>query len=160
MFIEELDKITEDYDLYLGYAYKICDCEIEKYDLLNDTYLKLHDGLLKYPNRKLSKRFIFLTMRSVFIDKLRKETKWNYTDLDSIRELEQDKFTEDRLTSRTKLNEALSQLKFVDREILLRTEEKSLRIVAKQLQCNHVTIFNRKKEALIKLKKKWQNGKQ
>lgn len=151
----KLKELSDNYELYLGYAYKICLNEDLKYDIVNDAYIKLDAYFKKYPEKTISKRFIWQTLKSVYIDDIRSR-RLVCINIDDI-ELNNNNDKEgERLTARIKLNEALGELKFVDREILLKTEEKSLRIVAKQLQCNHVTIFNRRKNALTKLKEQWQ----
>ena len=154
-----MSEITDNYELYLQYSFKICQCDIIKYDILNDAYLKLYVYFEKYPEKTISKRLIYQTLRSVFIDYIR-ANKMILVDIQEYDFIDTDNIAKRRLADRHKVNEALGQLKFVDREILLRTEEDSLRNVAKTLRCNHVTIFNRRKEALIKLKEKWQNAKQ
>lgn len=140
-----LEDIGKDYDLYLSYAYKICGCDQSKGDLLSEAYLKLHAYLEKYPDKELTKSTVFLTMRSIFIDG-KKKKKYTTSLMVDVPEYKEDS------TARHKLNNALSELKFKHREILLRTEESSLREVAKQLNCSHVAVHLRRQTALEKLR--------
>lgn len=151
----EVNEIADNYDLYLQYSYKITQSNQLKYDMLNEAYLKLDTYFKKYPEKTISKRLIYQTIKSVFIDYIR-NNKLILVDIEYYDFVDNDEIAREALADRHRVNEALGEMKFVEREILLRTEENSLRNVARTLQCNHVTIFNRRKEALIKFKEQWQ----
>lgn len=146
-----LEKYVINDDLYRSYAYKICKCHELKNDLVNDMYIKIDATLKKYPSKELSNRFIYLTLRSIFLDGIRKNKEVLVDNFPEI-EQEKDKVLRDRIT----MDEVLSDMRFFDREILLKTHEKSLRKIAEEVGCSYVSIYNMKQEALIKLEKKWQ----
>lgn len=149
--------IAENYDLYLGYAFKICGSHDIKGDILNEAYLKLVAWEEKNPGKEISKRFVYMAMSSVFIDKIRKDSKSIVTN-----KLEKFDIPDETcliLESREEISDILSEMKFEDREILLLTAQNSLRKVAKKYGYNHVTLHFKKQKALIKLKERWENRK-
>lgn len=138
-------------DLYKSYAFKICRCHDKKHDLVNEMYLKLDGIIKKNPLKKISNRFIFLMIRSIFIDGVRKKSEILLDEMPDIQQ-EEDVVLCQRIT----MDEVLGSMRFFDREILLKTQEQSLREIADEVGCSYVSVHNMKHKALDKLKKKWQ----
>lgn len=150
-----LGKYVVNDELYKSYAYKICNCNDLKNDLVNDMYIKLNDILTKNPDKEISKRFIFLMIRSIFIDGIRKNKE---VLVDVMPDIEDKK--DPVLCSRITMDEVLSGMRFFDREILLKTHENSLRKVADEVGVHYVSIHNTKQKALDKLHKICQEKKE
>lgn len=143
-----LHEYTVNDDLYKGYAYKICGCHELKHDLVNDMYLKLYDHLTKYPDKKISNRVIYLIIRSIFIDSIRKNKEMV---VDSFPEqVEEEDFV---LCGRITMDEVLSEMRFFDREILLKAQEKSFRKISTDIDCHHSTVSKMYNNSLEKVKK-------
>ena len=137
-------------DKYKAYAYKICGCHELKNDLVNDMYIKLDAYLKKYPKKIISNSLIYLMIRGIFLNIVTRNREYPY---ESIPETIED---EEVLCERITIDEVLGEMRFFDREILLKTHETSLREVAKQVGCHHQTVNNLKQKALNKLKEKCQ----
>lgn len=144
--------MLEDYvvndDLYKGYAYKICGSHELKHDLVNDMYIKLYEHTLKNPGKIVSDRFIYLIIRSIFIDSLRKNKE---NTVDEFPELKEDEDVV--LCGRITMDEVLGEMRFFDREILLKGQEKSFRKIGIEIDCHHSTVSKMYNESLDKAKK-------
>jgi RNA polymerase sigma factor (sigma-70 family) len=138
-------------DLYRSYAYKICKCHELKNDLVNDMYLKLDSILVKDPQKEVNNRFIYLMIRSIFLNDIKKNKEFT---VDNFPEVEQEEDV--ILCERITMDEVLSEMRFFDREILLKTQEKSLRKIALEVDCSYGYVHNMKQKALVKLRNKWQ----
>lgn len=149
-----LEAYVKNDETYKAYALKICGCNDLKNDIVNDMYLRLHKILSENPNKEITNGYIYLIMRSIYIDGLRKN---NEVPLENSHELaEEEDFT---LCKRITIDEALSEMRFFDREILLVThEKKSLRELGREVGLHHSTISKYQKESLDKLKSKLNNG--
>jgi len=144
--------VDQDYHKYLCYAYRITGCNDAKYDLVSDTFIKIHGILEKSPEKELNNGYIYLTMRSIFFDSKRRQLPQYLEEMEFEKECEPGAIVE-----RLEVVTVLSSMEFRDREILLKTQEESLRSIAKKVGVNHQTVNNLKKKATEKFKELWQN---
>lgn len=143
--------VDQDYKKYLCYAYQITGCNHLKYDLVNDMFLKIHGILEINPEKEMNNGYIYLTMRSIFLNQNKKYTPEYIEDYD-LSIIENECITPERI----QVNDVLSSMEFNHREILLRTHEDSLRTVATEIGINHQSVNNYKNKALTKFKELWQ----
>lgn len=146
-----LQKFVVNDEIYKSYAYKISQCHDLKHDLVNDMYIRLNDVLTKEPEKQISNGYIYLMIRSIFLDGIRKNREFCVSDFPDIA----DQGT-DCLNERIAINGHLNKLSFFDREILLKTSETSLRKMAGELDINYQAIHQFKQKAFKKLIKIWQ----
>ena len=125
------------------FALYICKDRSLADDIVNDMYLKL------YKKSNINDYYVFRTIKSIFLDYLRQ--KKDNVSIELIQEL---KVSDNQtLEERYLVNDALKQLTFFEREILLHTHEKSLRDCEKATGV-HYGVFNyHKNKALPKLSK-------
>lgn len=152
-------QFSERYYKYKAYALKICamsglppnKSEEICLDLLHDVYLKLHKAKQKDPSKTFDDSYVYLSIRSALIDSQRKISPIPVlpSELYSIPDEECPV-----MASRTTIDDALSDMKFFDREILLRTQETSLRKVAKEVGVSYSKVYQWQQEALKNLKEK------
>lgn len=142
---------AENYDKYKSYAYKICKSHELKNDLVNEMYVKLGAILEKNPEKFISDRFIYLMIKSIFFNQVTRNREIPMEIPPQEHEIENDVLEE-----RIMMDEVLSEMKFFDREILLKTHEKSLRKIAKEVGCPFQVVDSLKQSALTKLKIKCQ----
>lgn len=143
-----LEEYSINDDLYRGYAYKICKCHTLKNDLVNEMYLKLYDYLVKYPDKKLSNRGIYIIIRSIYLNMIRDNKE------DVVDELPETNNEDDVvLCGRITMDEVLGEMRFFDREILLKAQEKSFRKIGKDIGCHHTTVSKMYNESFDKVKK-------
>ncbi len=148
-----VERFAQNYDKYRAYAYSICKCHDLKNDLCQDAYIKIDTLLTKNPQKEISDGFIYKTIQSVFIDRVRK-AKPAY--LEEI-------YTEPQITDQTTLKERLeiqeilSNLFYFDREILMLTQRESLRSVAKKIGISPASVLKYKREAQQKVKMLWED---
>lgn len=169
-----LEKFVVNDDLYRSYALKICGCNDLKNDLVNDMYIKLDGILTKDPKKKIDNGYIFLMIRSIFIDGIRKnreiyvsfdeerieQKSQNYDCyINSARKIYvENKLIENqdndyqKLCQRMAMDETLNTMSFYDREILLKLQETSLRKLSKKVGIHYQTLHKEKNIALKKLK--------
>lgn len=144
-----LEPFTDKIEKYLSYAYTICKCHDQKHDLVNEMYLKLHEILSNEPSKDISDGYIYLILKSIFIDTVR--TKKEYAmDVSSFTRLTDSE--QSILDERNRLNEMIGKLPFFDREILMRCQETSRRKLAIELNVSVQTICNYESKAKEKLK--------
>ena len=140
--LSKKDKQWRQFALYICRDKQLAD------DIVNDMYLKL------YEKTNINDYYVFRTIKSIFIDYKRKEV--NTMSLDDVKQIAQ--LDNQTLEQRLMVNEALKELTFFEREILLHTHEKSLRKCEEQTGV-HYTVFNyHKNKALPKLSKILKNG--
>ena len=137
--------------LWKSYAFKICGCKDLANDLVHDMYIKLHE------KTEINKGYIYLTLKSLFIDHLRKNVKTISID-EAIEKRQIDCKTSkiDKGYKKGEVYESLSKLKWFDREILKMTSEYSLRACESFTGVNHVLLRYHKEKALNKLRKLWK----
>ena len=153
-----LKRFADNDSKYQAYAYKICKCNDRKRDLVNEMYIKLYSILKKEPGKKIDDSYIYLMLRSIFLNerKLRKvETvplfPYNFKDI-----ARKDKVSNQVLELRYEVNDVLCDMVFFDREILLKTQEESLRDIAKKVGVHYCTVNNHKQTAIKKFKRLWE----
>jgi RNA polymerase sigma factor (sigma-70 family) len=137
-------------NLYVGYALKICGDAHDAEDLVQEMYLKLDGILKKTPEKKITDSYIYLILYTTFIDIKRQY----HPERIGQRDLKD----EERIWDLMQVNEALSKMRFVDREILIKTRQHSLREVAEMMGIHCTAVFKREKRALQKLKQIWQES--
>lgn len=125
-------------------ALKICGCKHLADDLVNDMYIKFHNSPPKY----ITTSYVSYAIYHLFLNynkkkKITKSIEDCYIDV---------KCEDDDLNLRLKMDEALNELSFVDREILLHTHERSLRKNVEHLNITIRTLQHSKGIALEKLK--------
>ena len=142
-----LSDYVDNYDKWRSYAYDICRCHEMKNDLVNDMYLKLHDMVEKEPERTFSDRYIYLMIRSIFVDIKRRE-------MDTV-EIYEGVLTDepyDSLSDRKTIYGVLEEMTFFDREILLKSKEMSFREIGRKINSHHSTISKMYNESIEKAK--------
>ena len=123
-------------------------------DLVNEMFLRLHKILDKEPSKTISDGYIYMILRTIFLNGIR--DKRDYIIEGFVFESEDD--GDDILTARKRISEELDKMTFVERETLLRTSEISLRELGKKCNVSYSTLHNQKQKYLTKLKKQI-NGK-
>ena len=154
-----LERYAVNDQLYKAYAYKICGSNELKHDLVNDMYIELHNLLTKDNQRTFSNRFIFLTIRSIYINGIREDLKMPKAELIDIEDKEEN-YSCNTSSRRLAISKALDLLPFYDRELLLKTHEKSLRKIAKDIGVHYVTLHKEKHKALDNLREICQEKKE
>lgn len=144
-----LEPFTDKIEKYLSYAYTICKCHDQKHDLVNEMYLKLHEILSNEPSKEISDGYIYLILKSIFIDTVRAKKEYAM-DVSSFARLTDSE--QSVLEERNRLNEMIGKLPFFDREILMRCQETSRRKLAIELNVSVQTICNYESKAKEKLK--------
>jgi len=145
-----LEAFVENDEMYRAYAFKLCKCHDLKNDLVNDMYINLHDILQKHPKKEIENSYIFLMIRSIFLNSIKKNKEYCLDKFPEICEPNNDNFER-----RAQMNQTLGRLSFFEREILLKTSETSLRKMALETNINYSSIHVLKQKALKKLKKIW-----
>ncbi len=142
-----LEEFVEKDEKYKAYAFKICGCNELKHDLVNEMYLKLHTILKDEPSKEISDGYIYMMIKSIFLNQIRDNKEYVFDNY--VFEAFDDK---EELTERLKVNEALNRLPFVKREILMKTEENTLRAVSREIGCSHEYVRQQRLSALNDLK--------
>lgn len=149
--LEELSKQDKKWRIF---ALTICNDKHLADDLVNDMYIKLHDS--KKKPEEINDWYIYRVIKTIFIDKLRKDNKIKFVSYENIEAINDTELTE----RRKELNDKLNQLTLFDREILLNTAERSLRENIKYFDgvLSLRVLHYSKQKALQKLKELY-NGK-
>lgn len=144
-----LEELCKQDELWRNYAFKICGCREQADDLVQEMYLKFNNK-----DKEISKRYIYESIRTVYIDTLRKESKTKLISIEDLyRDLTHDEI--DVLQERVELLDMIKELSFFDREVLLLTHEYSLRDAEKVSNVPYYTLNYYKKKGLKKLKEKY-----
>lgn len=138
-----LEYLSQNHKTWYSYALKICGDEELSKDLVQDMYVKLHD------KDKLTKSYIYDTIKSIFIDHVRKEQKQKNISIEDVYYLEAESIDYDK----KHLSECLQKLKWFDREVLIATHTNSLRKAEALTGVYYGVLHYHKVKALKKLKK-------
>lgn len=150
-----LERFTVKLDKYLSYAYTICKCHDQKYDLVNEMFLRVHQILTNEPSKEISDGYIYLILKSIFIDEIRFRSEFNVED-DFFARLES--HDQENTDKRKTISNTLDQLTFLDREILMQCQEKSFREIGRTYGMHHTTVSKMYDESKKQFKKKWENN--
>ena len=142
-----LKKLAENHDQWLNIAFKLCKCHDLSNDLVKNMYLKLHDY-----DKEIEPGYIFRTIRSIYIDGIRK----NKVDLDvEYKELQSDDLDIDSFIIIEKQYETIEKvklsLKWHEQKIIELSNEIGIRPLSRALGCSKETIVNTRN------KLKWQS---
>jgi RNA polymerase sigma factor (sigma-70 family) len=146
-----LEQLSKDDKKWREMALCICGSKSLADDLTNDMYIKLHDSGKIYEEQKSIVNLVFTVIKNLYIDYLRKDKKNQKLFANTINE--EIELAECKITAenRKTVNDALNELSFFDREILLHTHERSLRKNEKLLDITVRVLHHSKKIALQKL---------
>lgn len=147
-----MDEYARNRDLYFRYALKICGDTDEAEDLVQDGYLEVYRILEKDPDKEICKRYIYLTLRCIWIDKIRK-TRDNY----DLRETIVDE-ADLQTAVRHEINHVLKQMPLFEREILIGCYEQRIGEFADFLGVRRETVWRWKKSATKIFESKWQKN--
>ena len=148
--LEELAKRDKE---WRKLAFSICKDKHQADDLVQEMYLRLHDKKFI-----LTPVYVYLTIKSIFLDGIRKKRTINN---ELIIQLEEECKDDDLLERRKHLNKILDKLDLPDREALLMTSEMSLRDCADSIneipiegigKVTNMWFHHRRKAALEKLR--------
>lgn len=128
-----LATISQYHGVWLKMAFKIInkkDCDDEANELVQEAYLKLHDHFQKTELKSISSLYIFKVLRNTYYNqKTKKQYEYPTDDILVFEDLED---SQDTLEARKMMAEALDELPFLEREILLQHQEKSQRQLQKE----------------------------
>ena len=129
-------------------AYSICGDKTQADDLVQEMYLKIYEASQRR-ELKINDFYIYQTMKSIFIDQIRKKREFATSDFSRFNLQECD-----RLEKRKELVKLLEVLTIPERECLIITFEMSLRKAADELGIvSYSWVRNYKNKALQKLLK-------
>lgn len=139
-----LDELSKNDKNWREIATAICGNPQDADDLVNDMYIKLHKSKKTY--KQIDKWYVIRVIRNLFIDQCRKRKTISIEGMVFIQQIDE------TLEDRKIINEALNELRLLDREILLHTRERSYSANERYLGIKRSTIFSMQKEALKRLK--------
>lgn len=125
-------------------ALKICGCPHRADDLVQEMYLKLSNA------KSINSSYVYFTLKSIFIDDLRKQKEVPLEDYMIVKQPE-GYTTQDRYD----LLDMMDDLHWFEREILLITHEMSLRKAEEETGIHYGKLNYHKSKGLTKLKDKY-----
>lgn len=140
-----LEQLSKNHQEWLKMAISICKNKRDADDLVQDMYLKIH----KVQPKKINKWYVYRTLSSLYIDKIRKHKET--ISIEQLFNLEDKQTDKDILEFRKIMTTALEELQLFDCEILLHTHEKSLRKTEDELGIQFTKLHYWKKNAMKKL---------
>jgi DNA-directed RNA polymerase specialized sigma24 family protein len=143
--LEELSKHDAEWK---AMAIHICKDKYIADDLVNDMYLKLYDSGKTF--QQINKWFVYVTMKNIYLNIIKRDKK--SVSIDAFYSLSDFYTEDDRLDNRKMIVRALNEIGFFDREILMHTQERSLRKNEKYLGISKNIIYYNSKNALKKIK--------
>ena len=148
-----LDELSKEDKRWRKIALYICKDKSLADDITNDMYIRLYDTGKKYSD--INSTYVYLTIKSLYLNHVRNNGKtFTFTEIfdECEREIKELFNCEDLLQERQLINNALKELSFFDREILLHTSERSLRDNEEYLGIKYQTLHFMKNRAMEKLK--------
>lgn len=145
-----LEELAKEDSKWRQYAYGLCKDHQLSGDLVNDMYLRLYNT----KSNSFSKRYIFRTLRNLFLDHIKTNNKTVSLEDIAIIESDNNEVTSDRLDLLDMLDDTLGLFK---KEVLLITHEMSLRKAEAETGVSHLKLHYHKQKGLDKLRQKY-NG--
>lgn len=135
-------QIHEHYDKWLGYALKFTGNNTDlAYDLVQEMYLKCHDI------ETVNCSYIYLTIKTLYLDHLKKEKRYNGTENEINETVEQKDF---QIVEEVK--KALDKIPFAIKECLIESQDYSYRQLQERYNINYNTIRRMVLNAEVRLK--------
>lgn len=129
---------AENYNKFINYALKICNDECLATDLVHDAYVKIG-------TKEVNCSYVYLTIKSLYLDQKRKEkVKINIDDINEF--VEQNEFE-----LKDEYNKVMESMPFAIKECLLENQNYSLRKLEKRYHINYGKILrmvNKAKEII------------
>lgn len=120
--------IEQNYNKFVNYALKICGDKSLAYDLVQDAYLKIAD-------KEVNSSYVYLTIKSIFLDQKKKNKK--HLDIKLVNEyVEQEEFE-----LKDEYKKVMDQMPFAIKECLLENQNYSLRKLEKRYNINYGKIL-------------------
>ena len=133
-----LEKLSLKHDLWLKMAYGICKDKYLADDIVSEMYIKLSNY-----SKELNDFYIYVTLKSCFINWIREDKKIETTELiDNIIINEED------VEIIYKVPDCLT---WSEKQILILRYDKSLRDIEKQYKLSHMTVSRIEQKALNKV---------
>ena len=130
-------------------AKKICGCQSVADDVVQDMYLYFQNN-----KKKINEYYVFLTIKSIFLQKLRKQKKTIQVDdmvfferISLANKSEEIKRSDEDLRKEEKAIEAINKLPFHQRELLLENQTLSLRKIEKRFNIDMHFAYREIKKA-------------
>lgn len=143
-----LEELAKEDKRWRQIAFVICGDKDLANDLTNDMYLKFYDRNIT----DISVNLVFTVIKNLFIDHLRQQSKTQKLYINTINNELTVFECREVVEKRIMINNALNELSFHDREILLHTHERSLRKNEEELNIGRGTLERAKKIALERIK--------
>jgi DNA-directed RNA polymerase specialized sigma24 family protein len=128
-------------------------------DVVQDMYIKIKDKNYLNNKKEINKFYVYLTLKSILLDKFRKESKINYEDINYHSEkLIYDNDINEKEAYNNFIDKVDNKIKdwyWYDRELfeIYRQSGKSIRKIAKESKISWVSIFNTLKNCKTEIKK-------
>ena len=106
--MKQLNKLVANHKQWVSIARSFGAGETSE-DIVQDMYLKVYDNKI---NKEINSAYIWLTLRSIYFDKLRLENKITTISIDDVRELKNDDFDINEFDSFTKINTKIEAVKY------------------------------------------------
>ena len=153
----DLHSISPYHDVWLKMAFKIIgkDDTDKANELVHNMYLRLSFFFEKKKVDKVSSLYIYKTLRNLFYNSSKEDLiECPTDDMTVFEELEDN---QDTLNARKKMSERLQEIPFLEREVLLQTQEKSQRKLAKETGTNRKRLRLYQNRAMDRLKELYQD---
>ena len=146
-----LEIITENYEYFLDVAYSITKCHSSKKDLINDTFLRLESLVKRNPEKEINEGYVYLTMKSIFISEKRKNRETLQESAFFVYMVDEES---EKTETRLLVNQALNEIPFINREVLLKSQEIGMKQISRESDIPYCRIKAIKKESLQMLESK------
>lgn len=148
-----LQTLSKNHPEWLRIALHICKDEYLAQDLVQEMYLKLH----KYPPKKeINNFYIYVTIKHIYYDHLKDEQQ--YTDINErILTQPEDNTQQAYHHILDRLDEELDNLHWYDRQLILKRQEKSPRVIQMETKINHRHIYRNCQKTEEELRERLQD---
>ena len=127
-------KFEDNYNKFVNYSLKICNDQSLAYDLVQDAYLKIG-------NKDVNCSYVYMTIRSIFLDQKKKEK--NFVNIDEVQEYVEQKEFE----LKDEYEKVMEDMPFAIKECLLENQSYSLRKLQDRYNINYGKILRMINEA-------------
>jgi RNA polymerase sigma factor (sigma-70 family) len=149
-----LSSLSQYHEVWFKMACKIIskkDCEDEANELLQETYLKLHEHFKKNEVDSISSLFVYKSIRNLYYN-LQTKKQYEFA-TDEMAVFESIDESTESLELRKMMVEALDEIPYLEREVLLQHQEKSQRQLQRETGVCRDRLRVHKNRGMNKLKK-------
>lgn len=144
--MNSLNEISKRHDEFIQIV-KTFGCNVDPNDVVQEMYIRLHNHLERYPDKEINLFYCWTTLRNIFFDMYKTDTRYCDKDIQDFHYLEEEEQTEEQQAYhliQQKTIEVVNRLHYFDIKLfeIYSKEKTSIRKLSNETMIGQRTIFD------------------